>query len=85
MDQMRLYGAEQSLRPVSPFPPFLLTTAALFYAVARLALLNVVLEGSRLDDEPPRSADTASRNPELAHSWLISHIMTPPKLENVLL
>ena len=33
----------------------------------------------------PRSEATALRNPELAQSWLISHIMTPPKLEKLLL
>jgi len=29
-----------------------------------------------------RSPETLPTNPEFAHAWLASHIMTPPKLEN---
>lgn len=49
-----------------------------------LVLVVVVDAGGGGGLDPPRSASTWSRKPELAQVWDISQIMTPPKLEKPL-
>jgi len=59
-----------------PDPVVLVLVGALVVTVTMVVLTDVVVLGGK-----PKSLLTPSKNPELAHVWLMSHIITPAKLE----